>query len=279
MSRSQASGHFIRGGKGPIFVLLREPLQWSDECVLVVPPFAEEMNKARRMVTQAALGLAARGIATLVPDLYGTGDSGGDFAEGDWSCWESDLVNAADWARDRGYVITGLLAIRLGAALACSGALLNATPKLQRLVLWQPVFDSRRFLAQFIRLRIAAALIEEDKRESQAELRARLRSGEILEVAGYRLSARLAADLDALVPPARLPSHWGRVHWMQVVRDVEAQLPSPSAQLIERTRVAGGAVAVETFLGEPFWTSTEIVTISTMITATIEALWSRAGHD
>ena len=54
----------------------------------MVPPFAEEMNKCRPMVTEVALGLAESGIASIVPDLYGTGDSGGDFSEGDWETWQ-----------------------------------------------------------------------------------------------------------------------------------------------------------------------------------------------
>jgi hypothetical protein len=55
---ARLTGHFIAGPKGPIFVLLREPPDASRGCVIVVPPFAEEMNKCRRMVTEVAVGLA-----------------------------------------------------------------------------------------------------------------------------------------------------------------------------------------------------------------------------
>ena len=79
MSRTTFSGEFVAGTKGPIFVLLRKPLVPPRGCVLVVPPFAEEMNKCRRMVTELAIRLAEQGIATLQPDFYGTGDSAGDF--------------------------------------------------------------------------------------------------------------------------------------------------------------------------------------------------------
>ena len=54
MSRRSVSGQFIDGAKGPIFVLAREPAAGVRGCVLVVPPFAEEMNKCRRMVTEVA---------------------------------------------------------------------------------------------------------------------------------------------------------------------------------------------------------------------------------
>jgi pimeloyl-ACP methyl ester carboxylesterase len=45
-----------------------------------VHPFAEEMNKSRRMAALQSRALAAQGYAVLQIDLFGCGDSGGDFA-------------------------------------------------------------------------------------------------------------------------------------------------------------------------------------------------------
>ena len=45
--------------------------------VLCVPPFNEEMNRCRSMITLQARALALLGIGTLLLDLHGTGDSAG----------------------------------------------------------------------------------------------------------------------------------------------------------------------------------------------------------
>lgn len=258
MSQATLTGEFIAGPKGPIFVLLRRPAGPLQGCVLVVPPFAEEMNKCRRMVTEVGLGLAERGIGTLVPDLYGTGDSGGDFADGDWTTWRQDLAAAVRWADARGCPVTGILAIRLGAALAVAAQGKGAIPAVGKTVLWQPVLDGGRFLAQFLRLRTAASLME-DRKETLAELRAKLQPGESIEVAGYAISGRLAQDLDELAAPGRLPATLGATAWLEVVRDAEGPLPVSSQNIIEATQRAGGAVQAAGLVGEPFWSSTEIV--------------------
>ena len=111
MRPARISGHFVQSGKGPIFVLRRVPVGPVAGTVLVVPPFAEEMNKCRRIVTEVALGLADRGVATLVPDLHGTGDSAGDFAEADWATWCGNLADAVEWSEaDPAGTPTGLAA-------------------------------------------------------------------------------------------------------------------------------------------------------------------------
>jgi len=267
------SGHFIEGGRARIFVLLRQPLRPVEHrCVLVVPPFAEEMNKCRRMVTVTALRLAYAGLGVIVPDLNGTGDSEGEFHEADWSSWIADLSRSCDWARNQGLEVSGFLAIRLGAALAGAAVASGALPSVARTVLWQPVFDGARYLSQFLRLRVAAMLTERDQKESVADLRAHLARGRIMEVAGYGLSGRMAAALDAVAAPERLPAQLGQTLWTEVVRGATGELPVPSTRLVEQTRTAGGYVRVETFQGEPFWATTEITSVPDLVRTTVEFL-------
>jgi exosortase A-associated hydrolase 2 len=264
------SGHFLDGVRGPVFVLAREPAAPARGCVLVVPPFAEEMNKCRAMMTDVAVALAQRGIGTVLPDLYGTGDSGGDFSDGDLAVWREDLLLAMQWCRQRLHAVTGILAVRLGCALAAALVSSGRTEAMSRTVLWQPVFDGGRHLTQFLRLRITAALAEQDRKETLAELRARLQAGEIVEVAGYPLSGQLTEQLAALSVPTSLPPQLGKTAWLEIVRD-GAALPQPAAQLIERSRAAGIDVELRTFPGEPFWAATDIVRNRALTGATIDA--------
>ena len=267
MTPVSLAGHFIDGSRGRIFVLARAPAR-PHGCVLVLPPFAEEMNKCRRMVSQACLGLAACGVASLVVDLYGTGDSGGDFGDADWAGWREDAGRAAQWAAQQGLRVTGLLAIRLGGALAVQSVEAGQVAPVARTVLWQPVFDGARHLTQFLRLRTAASLME-DRKETVSELRGRLKGGEVVEVAGYALAPRLAAELDAIAVPERLPQGFGETCWMELCREEGAEWPAPATRLLENSRSAGQLVHGRTFVGEPFWTSTEIVVNEAVIEATV----------
>lgn len=276
MTGARLSGRFVPGPKGPLFVLLREPRAASRGCVLVVPPFAEEMNKCRRMVTELAVQLAERGIATVVPDLYGTGDSAGDFEDADWETWIGDLGAVASWARDGGHRLTGCLAIRLGAALALDAASAGQLPAVERTVLWQPVFDGGRYLQQFLRLRIAAAMME-DRRETLADLKARLTAGQTVEVAGYGLSSRLAAGLEGVDPQAPWPAGWGRVEWIEVVREAAAALPEPTQRLLASARERGGQVEAHGVVGEPYWSATEVVVNSEVVSAALRHLQAESG--
>lgn len=258
-----------------MFVLLREPAVAVRGCVLVVPPFAEEMNKCRAMMTDVAVALAEHGIGTVLPDLYGTGDSGGDFSDGDLSVWREDLLRVMQWCEQRLHAVTGILAVRLGCALAAALVSSGRTDAMKRTVLWQPVFDGGRHLTQFLRLRVTAALVEQDRKETLAELRSRLQAGELVEVAGYQLSSQLAAQLEGLSAPALLPQQFGSVAWLEVVRESAAVSPQ-STQLIERTRAAGMDVTLNTLPGEPFWAATEIVRNRRLTAMTVDAFAAEA---
>jgi exosortase A-associated hydrolase 2 len=212
-----------------------------------------------------------------VPDVYGTGDSGGDFGDADWVTWQDDIIRTVGWAAVQGLPISGILAARLGCALTASALATGIIGPVARTALWQPVFDGGRFLKQFLRLRTSASLMV-DRRESVAELRGRLRSGEVVEVAGYELTGRLAAELDAVVTPERLLKQFGHVAWMEVVRDVGAEQSVPVARLIEQTRSAGGQVDLRLFPGEPFWASTEIVRNRELIDAAVQFLAGVGGE-
>lgn len=238
--------------------------------MLIVPPFAEELNKSRRMLTHVALALAARGVASVMPDLYGTGDSDGEFRDADWEVWKQDLLVGASWANSRGWTTNSMLALRLGCPLGAEAAVL-APSAFERCVYWQPVVDGERFMTQFLRLRVAASMMA-DQRETVNELRERMRAGECVEVAGYELAQRLCEQIDALTPDRAANAHVGVVHWMEVVRDASAP-PSPATQRVLASlapRVAkleNHAVA-----GEPFWAATEIVVIPELVDRTVELL-------
>ena len=260
---------FVEGRRGRLFALLRGPTGGSAPFVLVAPPFGDEMNKSRKMVTELAAALADRGIATLVVDPYGTGDSEGEFREADWRGWVDDLLAAVTWATERGLRLHGLLGVRLGALLAAAVA--SGLPQpVARAVFWQPVVDGQRFVTQFLRLRVAASLME-DRKETVGALRERSQGGETLEVAGYELSPALLEQLDALrLDPAAAVS-LGRLTWLEVVRAEGDGPPAAALGVVESLRPELPRVEIGTVVGEPFWTSTEIVRIPALVERSVRA--------
>jgi len=191
---------FVEFPEGRLFVceFLPDDLNRSGHAVVVVPPFAEEMNRCRRMVAQQARALAAGGHGVVLFDLFGTGDSEGDFAEARWHNWTDSIESIVAWTLRNGYERYSLLALRAGALLAFSaprGVIERAT----RTVLWQPCTSGRTYLRQFLRMRVASGMSEAagGRKETIESLMSRFSAGESLEVGGYELDPQLAACLDA----------------------------------------------------------------------------------
>jgi exosortase A-associated hydrolase 2 len=254
-----------------VFTLLRHPGRAGASCALLVAPFGEEMNKSRKMLTDVGIELAKRGIGSVLVDPYGTGDSDGDFSQADWSRWQADLQQAVAWCAEEGLKVDRLLGVRLGCALAAQVAR-DAIPGIAQTVFWQPVLDGSRFMDQFLRLRVAASMMEQDRKESTADLRAKLAQGEIVEIAGYGISPHLAAQLDRVRLVEHVGAHLGQVHWIEIVRSAETPPPAPATKAIDAARSAGLAVELYPIPGEPFWSSVEIVRIPALIERTVALL-------
>jgi exosortase A-associated hydrolase 2 len=145
--------------------------------VVYVHPFAEEMNKSRRMAALQARSLAAAGYAVLQIDLYGCGDSHGDFLDANWETWCNDVALAASWLSQRTSGGLTLWGLRLGALLALDAARL-CDPQPNAFVLWQPALTGDALLTQFLRLRLASDMLSGSGAATGAqEMRAQLAAG------------------------------------------------------------------------------------------------------
>lgn len=256
---------FIPGERGRLFASLRKPAgRESGRCVLFVAGFGDEMNKTRRMLALTSAALADRGVASLLVDPFGTGDSEGEFGDLSMEGWLQDIEAGARWAISRGWQVDMLLGVRLGcaiAAAACERALLPVC----RSVFWQPVLDGKRFMTQLLRMRAIASEMG-DARETVSDLRVKLAAGEILEVGGYELSPRLARDIEELMPPV-LARHLGEIHWIDVTAQPVEDVAAGAAQKRKNFRDAQVLhyLAVE---GEPFWATTELVDVPELVSVT-----------
>ena len=111
-----ATPFFLPGRAGNLFTLYHRPA--APACcrggVLYVHPFANEMNYTRRAAALLARALAGRGWGVLQVDLFGCGDSDGDFRDASWATLEYDLTNAFGWLQAPVGGPVGLVGIRLG---------------------------------------------------------------------------------------------------------------------------------------------------------------------
>jgi len=261
---------FLGGSQGPLFHIIHEPTAAPLRgCVLYIHPFAEELNKSRRMAALQARRLAGAGYRVMLPDLYGCGDSGGDFSEASWDLWLKDLSLCLEHLRASAPQAPVILwGLRTGCLLL--GDLLRAdegiTPAAS--LLWQPATNGELILTQFLRLRMAAGMMGGAK-ETTAQLRARLEGGEVLEVAGYGLSPALAIGLAG----ARLaPPRGGPVCWFEVAQGEDPAMSPASARVIEAWRGEGVNVRSAVVRGEAFWATQEIREVPGLLDETLRCL-------
>jgi uncharacterized protein len=238
--------------------------------VLYLHPFAEEMNKSRRMAALASRALARAGFAVLQIDLLGCGDSSGDFGDATWDDWIADAQLGAQWLRQRHAAPLWLWGLRAGCLLAAeAGARLDG--EVGHLY-WQPPASGKALLQQFLRLRLAADLLEA-KADKSDDPRQQLAAGRPVEIAGYLLNPLLARGLEhsQLKPPSAATHGL----WLEATtRDDTGLLPATQATLA-RWRDAGYAVQAEVVRGPAFWQTQEIEDAPALVDATVRGLLSQ----
>jgi len=269
MMPAPAQPLFLGQGEAARFGLYHAPAAPLRGALLYLHPWAEEMNKARRMAALQARALAADGWAVLQLDLHGCGDSAGDFGDASWESWREDVARGLEWLHatvgGQAPQTPGLWGLRLGALLALDYAAQPAGRAPSQLLLWQPVLQGASHLTQFLRLRVAAQMLGDGGAETgTGALRAALAAGEALEIAGYTLSPALASAIDQLdalrlAPPCP-------VHWLEVVAAEGRPLPPAAQRVLQAWQSAAGRA--QTVAGPQFWASQEIAEAPALLDAT-----------
>jgi exosortase A-associated hydrolase 2 len=265
-----AEPFFLKTGSGDRFCLYHAPTP-DRECrgsFIYVHPFAEEMNKSRRMAALQARSFADAGFGVLQIDLYGCGDSSGEFGDARWEIWKADLAAARKWLEDRAGAGVSLWGLRLGALLALDFAK-ESPGAFDEIILWQPVINGESFLTQFLRMRLASEMLGggEDKAPGTQQMRKAMAAGESLEVAGYELAPALAASIDG-TNAAGLAMTGMPVHWFELVLEPGRPLPPAAARVASAWQQQGVDLHVHLVPATPFWASQEITECPALLTAT-----------
>jgi exosortase A-associated hydrolase 2 len=264
---------FLDSAAGRVFALYCAPKQKHERrpAIVYLPPFAEEMNRSRRMAALQARALAASGYGVMLLDPFGTGDSDGDFRDARVSLWLEDVAAAADWLERKGHDTIELWGLRFGALLAAA-ATARAPARFSNLLLWQPATDGRTLMTQFLRIGLAASLADRGERLSTESLRGRLREGRSIEIAGYELMPELAAAIEDLkFSDFDMPAST-RIRWFEVAPDTDEALTPASTKIVEHLREMGRSAVARKVMGPQFWLTAEITTAPALIEATKAAL-------
>lgn len=270
---------YLQGEAGSLFSLYYKPAKARADAILFFPPFAEELNKSRRMISQQARNFAQAGLATLVVDLYGTGDSEGELQQADWQQWQKNMLQALQWLLKQGHQKVIFWGLRLGCALAMS-LLEEHRKQISALLLWQPVLNGQVYLNQFLRLKLAAELFGDPNANkiTTRDLRLNLQQGEIVEVAGYGLNPSLADSLEQLKPQDLFASVKDTsIFWLEVVAGSEQSLLPANRKLIADWQQQGCIINADKVVGEQFWTTPEIAFIPALLEKSTAIVTEAAG--
>ena len=249
------SAFFLEGSAGSVFCtgFLHPRETGQRRRFLIIQPFAEEMNKSRHVLAALSVALGEAGHDVLMPDLFGTGDSAGDFSAANLDIWRADLDAAVE------YLGAGddleIIGLRAGGLLAGD---LATRHKLKTLTLLHSLHNGRQQLTQMLRLRLAGGLASGGGQETMAQLKQRLRAGECLEIGGYGLSGQLADELETLSLKQQRPSHASCVNWVEVAREAERPLMPASQEVIDGWRKSGVSVNSSVAACDQFWATQEI---------------------
>lgn len=270
------SAFFLDSSRGQRFCLLHSPIDGAPirGAVLYLHPFAEEMNKARRMAGLMAQRMAEAGYVVLQLDLTGCGDSSGDFADASWEDWLLDVQAGIEWLSARYAHPPILWGLRLGALLAVEAASRAGLPQL---LLWQPVLNGEQFVTQFLRLRLAAEMLSEaGNTGSTASLRSQLQAGDSLEIAGYTLAPKLVLEIDRRKMADMLVAN-AQVDWLELLPAADRPVSPAIDKLANAWRAVGAQVKLLPLAGAQFWGTQEITDVPALIDASLTLL--EAHHD
>lgn len=269
MTDSVFQAEFRQMSQGHNFLLSSQG--GSNSALVILPPFADEMNKSRHILGKF-IRLATRvGYSCYLMDHFGTGDSEGDLDDASLALWQADLTLLIKKLAEEGYRQISFLAIRFGALQLFD--LLNreklALP-VEHVMLWQPFFELKKFWQQFFRIKIAEQMALGEKL-SQQQLEQQLTNREKIEIAGYPISPLFYAstyDGDYMLPDSVIGSV-AKITWFEV-----SQMAGPGVNVqkqlnqLQQTSLVNFQLVADT----PFWNTTELASAETLLRLSIQQL-------
>lgn len=269
---------FIQTKAGRLFSIFYHPAPGSPVSgnIVYIHPFADEMNKSRRMAALQAKAFAESGFGVLQIDLYGCGDSQGEFCDVTWEIWKNNIQDAVQWLLAREHSQISLWGVRLGALLMMDWIKSSPVP-IDRLIFWQPVLNGSVMINQFLRLASASQMMGKHG-TSVRNVREKLNRGETVEVGGYELNPDFVNAVEAIKMNNLIPPKGSRVIWKEISIGDQSEISLASQKIVTFFKDNRCKVDVECIRGNYFWNSVEIATIPDLIRSTTVSMLA-ADHE
>ncbi len=239
--------------------------------LLYVHPFAEEMNKSRRMAALQAQTFCKAGYEVLQVDLFGCGDSSGDFGDASWQHWIEDIRLGYEWLRQRSDKPITLWGLRVGCLLAVEAA--KALPEKVNFLFWQPTFSGKQYLTQFIRLKVASEIASGQGKGIAEALRQQLSAGAPIEIAGYSVAPALALNLE-LADMNLDGLEAGSIALLELTMREQTELSPIAQRRIADWQSPVRRVDGQVVQGPAFWQTAEIEDAPNLVAASLAAVES-----
>ena len=272
---------FLPSSAGDLFAMYYPPAETAVDGgdILYVHPFAAEMFASRNVIAAVARDLSAKGLGVLTVDLYGCGDSSGDFRDARWEIWRDDLAAAVGWLQAQGRDRLSLWGLRLGALLAMEFAV-RSRETYERIVLWQPAVTGHNLLTQFFRMNLDEADTRFFTRPlTDSEARKSLPDGQNIEVAGWEIPSELIRAIDKLKIAPLGNAVSAPIHWMEIGEQTENPFHRQSLRVIEEWKQHGIRVTTHKSAGLPFWLFPHSIDPMSLMSDLKSMFSDQQGHD
>ena len=219
---------------------------------VLVPPFGEELNKSRVFFRKLRTQLAHLGMPSILLDLYGTGDSEGDFADASWDIWRSNMQELTNHLRSIGFSTIHFLGLRTGCILAAEAIVENGSDTSQ-LMFVQPLDSGEELIKSLLRARVAFNAFRGDRSETVSSLWERFDAGESVEAGGYTVNAQLASAVKSkMLSEIDIPNSV-TIGCVEIVRDPSSPPSKDVMHIVSKFSEGQRIVRSGLVHGDLFW--------------------------
>ena len=239
----------------------------NGRAVILIPPFAEELNRSKRMYVLCARLLASQGVHVVCFDFVGTGDSYGDWGSYCVADWKTNLLDVYQFVREAGFTDISFLAVRFGALLAAD-TLVSEKLAIDKCIFWDPIEDGEVFMRQLMRMKMAAAMAEESKKITTKELQAEIDQQGYLEIGGYHIDHAMVDDVNRLKLSGTIESviSSSALHWMTLGRVNRANSADNIPTCVPQN--LSEKLTIHTIIDTKFWMQQEVTIAPALLRAT-----------
>jgi alpha/beta superfamily hydrolase len=220
---------WFESGGAQLYGTLHHALVPARGAVLLCPADGEERTWSHRAYVHLARKLASNAFTVLRFDHMGQGESTAVYEDTDVETRLGDIAAAAALLRQRERR-TGLalLGLRLGASLAIEAAARD--PRIERLVLWEPVFDLGAYTQHLLRVNLTMQMVIHRKVvRTGDQLLQDLSAGARVSANGYGLTHAFLNGLGRLRPSERLSDFRGAA---VIMSTAPARVPKSGAEIL-----------------------------------------------